>query len=40
MNSIDQYLNKIFLKDIMDLLKELPEKSVDMFMAILIIMLE
>lgn len=30
MNSIDQYLNKIFLKDIMDLLKELPEKSVDM----------
>jgi DNA modification methylase len=28
--SIDNYLNKIFLKDIMELLKELPDKSIDM----------
>jgi len=29
-NNIENYLNKIFLKDIMELLKELPDKSVDM----------
>lgn len=29
-NNIYNYLNKVFLKDIMDLLKELPDKSVDM----------
>ena len=27
---INKYLNKVFLKDIMELLKELPDKSVDM----------
>lgn len=27
---IEKYLNKVFLKDIMELLKELPDKSVDM----------
>lgn len=27
---MDKYLNKVFLKDIMELLKELPDKSVDM----------
>lgn len=29
-NKIDKYLNKVFLMDIMQLLKELPDKSVDM----------
>ncbi|MCD6385547.1 site-specific DNA-methyltransferase, partial [Candidatus Sumerlaeota bacterium] len=29
-NKIESYLNKVFLKDIMDLLKELPDKCVDM----------
>jgi DNA modification methylase len=28
--TIEKYLNKVFLKDIMELLKELPDKSVDM----------
>ncbi len=28
--SIEQYLNKIFLKDVLDLLRELPDKSIDM----------
>ncbi len=27
---IEGYLNKVFLKDVFDLLKELPDKSVDM----------
>ena len=27
---IKEYLNKVFLRDIMQLLKELPDKSVDM----------
>lgn len=30
MNSISIYLNKVFLKDIMGLLKELPSQCVDM----------
>jgi DNA modification methylase len=30
MPNIENYLNKIFLKDIMELLKELPDKSIDM----------
>lgn len=29
-NNIENYLNKVFLKDIMELLKELPDKCVDM----------
>lgn len=29
-NNIESYLNKVFLKDIMDILKELPDKCVDM----------
>jgi len=29
-NDIEIYLNKVFLKDIMDLLNELPDKSIDM----------
>ncbi|MEJ5350963.1 MAG: site-specific DNA-methyltransferase [Melioribacteraceae bacterium] len=29
-NNIDKYLNKVFLMDVMQLLKELPDKSVDM----------
>ena len=27
---IDRFLNKVFLKDVFDLLKELPDDSVDM----------
>ncbi len=30
MTKIESYLNKVFLKDIMDILKELPDKCVDM----------
>jgi DNA modification methylase len=30
MITIENYLNKVFLKDIMELLKELPDKSIDM----------
>jgi len=30
LNKIDKYLNKVFLMDVMQLLKELPDKSVDM----------
>ncbi|MEW6095540.1 MAG: site-specific DNA-methyltransferase [bacterium] len=29
-NTVEKYLNKVFLKDIMKLLKELPDRSVDM----------
>ena len=29
-NDIGKYLNTVFLGDVMDLLKELPDKSVDM----------
>jgi len=29
-NNIENYLNKVFLKDIMELLKELPDKCIDM----------
>ena len=29
-NNIENYLNKVFLKDIMDILRELPDKCVDM----------
>ena len=28
--NIEKYLNKVFLKDVLDLLKELPDGSVDM----------
>lgn len=30
MNNLDKYLNRVFLKNIFELLKELPDKSVDM----------
>src|SRR4030042_1697012 len=30
MMNIDKFLNKVFLKDVFDLLEELPDKSVDM----------
>lgn len=29
-NDIGKFINKVFLKDIMELLKELPDKCVDM----------
>ena len=29
-SNIENYLNKVFLKDIMELLRELPDESVDM----------
>ena len=29
-NNIKKYLNKVFLKDVMELLKELPSQSVDL----------